>query len=41
MIIKERLEEILNNIRAQIALDVRQGNPAVDFFDSASFISSN
>ncbi len=35
MIIKERLEEALNGFREGIALDVRNSNPAVDFFDSA------
>lgn len=35
MIIKERLEEALNSFREGIALDVRNSNPAVDFFDSA------
>ena len=34
MIIKERLEEALNSFREGIALDVRNSNPAVDFFDS-------
>ena len=34
MIIKERLEEALNSFREAIALDVRNSNPAVDFFDS-------
>ncbi|TBU28757.1 beta and beta-prime subunits of DNA dependent RNA-polymerase [Dichomitus squalens] len=33
MIIKERLEEALNSFREGIALDVRNSNPAVDFFD--------
>jgi len=33
MIIKERMEEILNNIRSNIATDVRNG-VAVDFNDS-------
>ncbi|KAI0832821.1 beta and beta-prime subunits of DNA dependent RNA-polymerase [Trametes gibbosa] len=33
MIIKERLEEALNGFREGIALDVRNNNPAVDFFD--------
>ncbi|KAI0722471.1 beta and beta-prime subunits of DNA dependent RNA-polymerase [Earliella scabrosa] len=33
MIIKERLEEALNSFREAIALDVRNSNPAVDFFD--------
>ena len=36
MIIKERLEEALNSFREGIALDVRNSNPAVDFFDSTS-----
>ena len=36
MIIKERLEEALNSFREGIALDVRNANPAVDFFDSTS-----
>lgn len=35
MIIKERLEEGLNSFREAIALDIRNANPAVDFFDSA------
>lgn len=34
MIIKERLEEIVNGIRNQIATDVRRNVPSVDFFDS-------
>ncbi|KAF9520714.1 hypothetical protein BS47DRAFT_1370286 [Hydnum rufescens UP504] len=34
MIIKERMEEIVTQIRQQIALDVRRENPAVDFLDS-------
>ena len=38
MIIKERLEEALNSFREGIALDVRNSNPAVDFFDSALFL---
>jgi len=33
MIIKERMEEILNNIRNTVALDVRSG-ASVDFNDS-------
>ena len=36
MIIKERMEEILNNIRTNISLDVRNG-AAVDFNDSSLF----
>jgi len=36
MIIKERMEEILNNIKTTISLDVRNG-AAVDFNDSALF----
>jgi DNA-directed RNA polymerase I subunit RPA2 len=36
MIIKERMEEILNNIRTTISLDVKNG-AAVDFNDSSSF----
>ncbi|KIY73963.1 DNA-directed RNA polymerase I polypeptide 2 [Cylindrobasidium torrendii FP15055 ss-10] len=36
MIVKERLEEILNNIRANIAADVRNGNH-VDFHDKKYF----
>lgn len=39
MIIKERLEEILNAIRANIAADVRNG-VAVDFNDSTEISSS-
>ncbi|KAA1466738.1 beta and beta-prime subunits of DNA dependent RNA-polymerase [Dentipellis sp. KUC8613] len=34
MIIKEKLEEVLNNIRNQIAQDVRRQDPSVDFFNS-------
>lgn len=37
MIIKERLEEALNQIRSQIAQDVRRDVPSVDFFNSALF----
>lgn len=37
MIIKERMEEILNNIRTAISLDVRNG-AAVDFNDSSLFL---
>jgi DNA-directed RNA polymerase I subunit RPA2 len=33
MIIKERMEECLNAVRAQIAQDVRRGDSSVDFFD--------
>src|SRR6266545_2236217 len=36
MIIKERMEEILNNIRNNIAADVRSGTP-IDFNDSKIF----
>lgn len=36
MIIKERLDEILNQIRSNISLDVRNGVP-VDFNDSELF----
>ena len=36
MIIKERMEEILNNIKTTISLDVRNG-VSVDFNDSALF----
>ena len=38
MIIKERLEEALSQIRHQIAIDVKN-NVAVDFFDSLLFSS--
>lgn len=34
MIIKERLEEALTQIRNIIVTDVRNANPAVDFVDS-------
>ena len=34
MIIKERLEEALTQVRNQIALDVRKEDPAVNFVDS-------
>lgn len=40
MIIKERLEEALNSFREGIALDIRNSNPAVDFFDSTSTLSA-
>ena len=36
MIIKERMEEILNNIRTTISIDVRNG-ANVDFNDSESY----
>jgi DNA-directed RNA polymerase I subunit RPA2 len=39
MIIKERMEEILNGLRATIAADVRNGI-TVDFNDSASLFQS-
>lgn len=35
MIIKEKLEEALNNIRRSITTDVERGEPSVDFYDSA------
>lgn len=34
MITKERLEEALNQVRNQIAADVRRGEPPPDFLDS-------
>ena len=34
MIIKERLEEALNQVRNQIATDVRRAEPPPDFLDS-------
>lgn len=34
MIIKERLEEALSQVRNQIAQDVRKEVPSVDFFNS-------
>jgi DNA-directed RNA polymerase I subunit RPA2 len=34
MIIKERLEEALTQVRNQIAMDVRKDDPAVNFVDS-------
>ncbi|KDQ64138.1 hypothetical protein JAAARDRAFT_166137 [Jaapia argillacea MUCL 33604] len=37
MIIKERLEEALNQVRSQIAMDVRKQDPSVDFFDNRYF----
>ncbi|KZT29445.1 beta and beta-prime subunits of DNA dependent RNA-polymerase [Neolentinus lepideus HHB14362 ss-1] len=37
MIIKERLEECLNQVRNQIMLDVRNQEPSVDFFDARYF----
>lgn len=36
MIVKEKLEEALNQVRTQIAIDVRRNDPSVDFFDRAS-----
>lgn len=39
MIIKERMEEILNNLRNTVALDVRNG-ASVDFNDSVSCVYS-
>ena len=40
MIIKERLEEILNSIRTFINIDIRNGN-TVDFNDSMCLRSSS
>lgn len=34
MIIKERLEEALSQVRNQITIDVRKEDPAVNFVDS-------
>ena len=34
MIIKERLEEALSQVRNQIAIDVRREDPTVNFIDS-------
>lgn len=34
MIIKERLEEVLNQVRNQIATDARRAEPPPDFLDS-------
>ena len=34
MIIKEKLEEALNNWRRSIAFDIERKEPSVDFFDS-------
>lgn len=34
MIIKERLEEALNQVKNQITTDIRKGMAAVDFYDS-------
>ena len=39
MIIKERLEEALNQVRNQIATDVRKAEPPPDFFDSTLLLS--
>ena len=33
MIIKERLEEALNQVRNQVVQDVRKQDPSIDFFD--------
>lgn len=41
MIIKERLDEALNQIRAQITQDVRRKVAAVDFMDSTSLALFN
>ncbi|KIY42894.1 beta and beta-prime subunits of DNA dependent RNA-polymerase [Fistulina hepatica ATCC 64428] len=37
MIIKERLEDILNSIRIAVSADVRDGTPSVDFKDDRYF----
>ena len=34
MIIKERLEEVLNGVRFQIQQDIRKEGSAIDFIDS-------
>ncbi len=34
MIIKEKLEEALNNFRRSIAIDIERSEPSVDFYDS-------
>jgi DNA-directed RNA polymerase I subunit RPA2 len=39
MIIKERLEETLVQVRNQIALDIRKGLSGVDFYDSKCLYS--
>jgi DNA-directed RNA polymerase I subunit RPA2 len=36
MIIKERLEEALNNLVRSIQIDVQRAEPSVDFYDSKS-----
>ena len=41
MIIKERLEEVLNQVRNQIATDVRRAEPPPDFLDSASLLHAS
>lgn len=40
MIIKERLEEALNQVRNQIAQDIRKQEPSVDFFDGKHSVLS-
>ena len=41
MIIKERLEEVLNGVRFQIQQDIRKEGSAIDFMDSKlSYIST-
>lgn len=40
MIIKERLEEVLNQVRNQIATDVRRAEPPPDFLDSELLLNS-
>ena len=39
MIVKEKLEEALNQVRNQIAMDVRRSDPSVDFFDRMCSLS--
>jgi hypothetical protein len=34
------MEEILNNVRTQIAQDVRRSEPSVDFFDGMSMTTA-
>lgn len=40
MIIKERLEEALNQVRNQIVQDVRKQEPSVDFFNGKHSVLS-
>lgn len=40
MIIKEKLEEALNNFRRSLAIDVERSEPSMDFFNSEFMYAS-